>query len=176
MILKIKTIRLFIAIQVVFGFFVGVKAFAACPICTLAVGGALVLLEKFGVDNTISGVWIGGFLLSTSLWAINWLRKKEWDFKWMEPIIIIFFYGSLIIPLYWKDIIGSPDKMLWGVDKVFLGVFFGSIFFHLGYVAYLKIKEKNGGKPWFPFQRVAMPIFPLIILSIVFYFITKTGH
>lgn len=150
------------------------KALAACPICTLAVGSALVLLEKYGVDNTISGLWIGGFMLSSSLWAINWLKKKEWDFKGMEPLILIFFYGSLILPLYMKDIIGLPDKMLWGVDKTLLGITIGSIFFHLGHITYLRIKEKNDGKPWFPFQRVVMPIAPLIILSIVFYFITKT--
>jgi hypothetical protein len=153
--------------------FTAKKTLAACPVCTIAVGSALVLLEKYGVDNTITGLWIGGFMLSSSLWAINSMKKKEWDFRGIEPIILIFFYGSLIVPLYMEKIIGLPSKMLWGVDKTLLGIFIGSIFFHLGYLTYLKIKEKNGGKPWFPFQRVVMPISPLIILSIVFYFITR---
>lgn len=166
-------LKIAISSLVLISMFAARKALAACPICTLAVGGALVLLEKYGVDNTISGLWIGGFMLSSSLWAINWIKKNEWDFKGMEPLVLIFFYGSLILPLYMKDIIGLPDKMLWGIDKTLLGIFIGSVFFHLGHIIYLKIKERNGGKPWFPFQRVVMPIFPLIILSVIFYLITK---
>lgn len=165
--------RILISSLILASAFTAGKTSAACPICTLAIGSALVLLEKYGVDNTITGLWIGGFMLSSSLWAINWMKKKEWDFKGMEPLILIFFYGSLILPLYMKDIIGLPDKMLWGIDKTLLGIIVGSIFFHLGYITYSRIKESNGGKPWFPFQRVVMPITPLVILSVVFYFITK---
>ncbi len=169
---KIKT-KTAVSIFVLMAVFSTRKAFAACPVCTLAVGGALVLLERFGVDNTISGLWIGGFLLSSSLWAINWIRKKKYEFKGFVPLVLIFFYGSLILPLYAKNIIGASDRLFWGVDKTLVGIGLGSIFFYFGHIGYLEIKKRNGGKPWFPFQKVLMPIAPLVVLSAIFYFITE---
>lgn len=149
------------------------KAYAMCPICTIAVASAVILLERYGVDNTISGLWIGGLLISSSIWFINWLEKKKWTFPLFEPFVYAAFYSALIIPFHHKLIIGNPFKMLWGTDKVLLGISLGSIAFFLFGFWYQKIKEGNDGHAWFPFQRVVWPIMPLIILSIVFYFITK---
>jgi hypothetical protein len=153
--------------------FVAKKTFAMCPVCTIAVGSTLVLLEKWGVDNTVSGLWIGGLLISTSFWTINFLKKKKWDFKGMVPLVILFYYISTIMPLYYYDLIGLPSKMIWGLDKVLVGVILGTIFFMLGHIVYTKIKAANNGRAWFPFQKVVMPILPLAILSVIFYFITK---
>ena len=152
------------------------RAHAACPVCTVAVGGMMVLLEEYGVDNTISGVWIGGFILSTTLWAANWLNKKNWNFPFMEMILLLFFYLSLVAPLYWKGIIGADSKTIWGADKALLGMLIGGVIFHLSHLFYLKIKAKNGGKPWFPFQRVAMPVVSLALLSLIFYLFSGTNY
>lgn len=157
----------------VISLFAAKKTSAMCPVCTVAVGSTLVLLEKYGVDNTISGLWIGGLLISTSFWTINFLKKKKWDFKGMVPLVILFYYISTIMPLYYYDLIGLPNKMIWGMDKVLVGVILGTIFFMLGHLSYVKIKAANNGKAWFPFQKVAMPMLPLAILSIIFYFITR---
>lgn len=146
---------------------------AMCPVCTIAVASTVILLERYGVDNTISGLWIGGLLISSSIWFINWLEKKKWAFPFFEPLVYIIFYSSLIIPFHHRLIIGNPFKMLWGMDKVLLGMSLGSITFFLFGFWYQKIKEKNGGHAWFPFQRVVWPIMPLIILSFIFYFLTK---
>ncbi len=150
-----------------------VKAYAMCPVCTLAVAGALVLAEKYGVDNTISGLWFGALGVSVSFWTIDWLKKRNYSSRMTEILVFIFYYASMIVPLYLKGAIGLPTKRLWGVDKVVLGMMIGSIFFYLSFLLYLKIKKMNNNKPWFPFQRVVMPILTLGILSLIFYFITK---
>lgn len=169
-----KINRIFTAVALAF-IFSAKQAGAACPVCTLAVGGALVLLERYGVDNTISGLWIGGFLLSSSLWAIKWIRKREWGFNGVSPLIIILFYGMLILPLYSKDIIGAFDNMIWDVDKTLLGIATGSIFFYFGHWLHLQIKAANGGKSRFIFQSTVVPVIALALLSIVFYLITRDG-
>lgn len=156
--------------------FFAAKARAACPVCTVAVGGMMVLLEKYGVDNTISGVWIGGFILSTTLWAINILGKKKYKFFGMEMLLLLFFYLSLVAPLQYKGIIGIPSKIIWGMDKALLGILLGGVLFHFAHFSYLKIKAKNGGKPWFPFQRVAMPVLSLALLSLIFYLISSPKY
>lgn len=156
-----------------FPFLLAPKAYAMCPICTLAVGSAVVLLEKYGVDNTISGLWIGGLLVSGSVMTINWLKKRGLSTVLTELEIFIIYYLSVIIPFHHKLIIGNPTKMIWGMDKTFLGMALGSVFFYLAGIWYQKIKERNGGHAQFPFQKVVVPISPLVVFSIIFYFLTK---
>lgn len=60
-----------------------------------------------------------------------------------------------------------------GIDKLLIGIVSGSISFWFGAIWYFYLKEKNNGHAYFPFQKVVMPISPLIILSIIFYFLTK---
>lgn len=148
------------------------KALAVCPVCTIAVGAGVGLSRWLGIDDTISGLWIGGLTVSLSLWTINWLRKKNINFKGMPLLLFIGYYALIVLPLYFSEIIGHPYNTLWGFDKLMLGIVLGSIFFFLGVWNYDWIKQKRG-KAHFPFQKVVMPVAPLIILSIVFYFLTR---
>lgn len=149
-----------------------VKTYAICQlVCPIVVAGTLTLLEKYGIDNTISGLWIGGALVLSSLITIDWIAK--WKKHWSIDIAtFILFYAGTFVPLYYKHIIGSPLKEIWGMDKTLVGVVIGSLFFYAGDWAYRIIKEKNGGHAWFPFQKAIMPLIPLAIFSVVFYFIT----
>lgn len=146
--------------------------YAICQVlCPIFVGGTLTLMEKWGVDNTISGLWIGGMLVWASIVTIDWIGK--WKKHWLiDFLVTVAFYASTIIPLYSKKIIGNPSKMIWGVDKTVLGIIIGSIFLYLFDRLYSYIKEKNGGHAWFPFQKTVMPILPLVIWSIIFYYVT----
>lgn len=171
---KTKNISALFLLLSTFYFLLPAKAYAVCQvICPIIVASTLTLMEKYGIDNTISGLWIGGALTLASLITIDWINKwkKHWS---LSLLTFILFYTSTILPLYIKHIIGNPIKEIWGIDKTLLGIIIGSIFFYLGNFSYEKIKEENGGHAWFPFQKVLMPIFPLIIFSIVFYFITKS--
>jgi len=148
-------------------------AYAICQlICPIVVAGTLTLMERYGIDNTISGLWIGGALVICSILTIDWIKK--WKSHWLIDIaVFVFFYASTFIPLYFRHIVGDPTKELWGMDKTLLGVGIGSVFFYLGDFTYEKIKAKNGGHAWFPFQKAIMPLIPLAIFSLVFYLITK---
>lgn len=53
------------------------SAYAICPICTIAVGAGVGLSRWLGVDDTISGIWIGGLAISSIWWTINWLNSKH---------------------------------------------------------------------------------------------------
>lgn len=149
------------------------QAHAVCQlVCPVVVASTLTLLEKYGIDNSITGLWIGGALVLASLITVDWIKK--WKSHWGITLAsFVLFYGGTIIPLYIKDIIGDPRKEVWGIDKTFLGIVIGSIFFYLGDYAYAVIKAKNDGHAWFPFQKALMPVIPLAIFSVIFYFITK---
>ena len=149
-------------------------AHAFCPICTIAVGGTLVLMEKFGVDNTLSGIWIGAFMLSMIFWTIDWLKEKKFFTPTIGILVYLFYYGSVMIPLWMTNVIGLPGKRIWGLDKVVVGMAFGTVFFCSGIWLAEQIKKRNNNKVYFPFQKIVISLVPLIILTVIFYFATRT--
>ncbi|MCX6763391.1 MAG: hypothetical protein NTZ97_01490 [Candidatus Moranbacteria bacterium] len=146
---------------------------AVCPVCTVAVGAGIGLSRWLGIDDVITGLWIGGLTVSMIMWTINWLNKKKWHFKGREIYSILGYYVIIVLPLYFMKSVWHPLNTLWGINKLLLGIILGSVFFFAGAVYYNYLKKKNDGHAYFPFQKVAMPILPLIILSLIFYFITK---
>jgi len=149
------------------------KAFAICPVCTAAALAGVGLSRWLGIDDTISGLWIGGLVVSTTLWTISWLTSKKIVFPLRGALVSVVYYASVLIPFWKSDIIGHPKNVFFGIDKLLLGIVLGSIVFYLGSIIYLKIKEKNDGHAQFPFQKLVLTLGPLIILSIALYFITK---
>lgn len=146
---------------------------AVCPVCTVAVGAGVGLARYFGVEDTITGTWIGGLVISLAFWTVDFLEKRKWKIKNAEIISVAFYYLIVVVPLYWMGIMGHPFNKICGVDKLLLGIIFGSLAFVLGHKINLGLKERNGGKVFFPFQKVVMGIAPLIAVSLVFYIISK---
>lgn len=146
---------------------------AVCPVCTVAVACALGLSRWLKIDDSVTGLWIGGLLVSTSIWTIQYLRKKKWTFKGMPIATFIFYYLTVILSLHWTKMLGITTNCFWGMDKLLWGMIVGSILFLAGVAFSSYLKKKNNDKVYFPFQKVVMPIIPLLIMSLVFYLITK---
>lgn len=150
------------------------QAFAVCPVCTVAAGAGVGFSRWLGIDDTVTGLWIGGLTVSLIIWTLNFFNKKKIVFKGKIIITTLAYYLTLILPLYFSGIIGHPlNTFVFGIDKLLFGIIIGSLGFWAGAVFYDYLKENNNGHAYFPFQKVVMPIFPLIILSIFFYFLTK---
>jgi hypothetical protein len=144
-------------------------AHAICPVCTIAVGAGLGLAEWLGIDDSISGLWIGALIVSISIWTINWLDKKDIRFKGRKILIFFAYYLIVILPLYWKEMIGHPQNRLCGIDKLLLGIILGTALFAAGVVFHNFIRKKNEGKSYFKGQKIAFAIAPLAIASIILY-------
>lgn len=151
------------------------KVLAVCPICTIAVGTGVGFSRWLGIDDTITGLWIGGLIVSMITWTEGWLKKKNIRFRGRTLINILAYYTLIITPLYYSGIIGNPFNTLCacGLDKLLFGIIAGSSTFWFGESWYFYLKERNNGHAYFPFQKVVMPVLPLIILSIIYYFLTK---
>ena len=140
---------------------------AVCPVCIVAVGAGLGFSRWFGVDDVISSLWIGALLASISWWTIIWLNKKGWDFKFQKIIIPAAYYLLTLLPLYFIDIVGHPLNKIFGIDKIILGSFLGTTIFLATVWFHNFLKTKNSGKSFFPYQRVAVPVSILIIISLI---------
>jgi len=168
---KVREMSIIIAVSLLFPFSVLVKSQAFCPVCTVAVGAGLGFAEYLGIDDLIAGLWIGGLLLSTSLWTIDWLKKKKWNFKYHKLVVYLLMYGLVIIPFASSGVIGDPFSKFWGMDKVLLGIILGTIGFISGIIGSNMLLKKNQGAVLFPFQKVVFPITVLILLTLIFYFL-----
>lgn len=153
--------------------FLAKPALAFCPVCTIAVGAGLGLSRWLKIDDTISGIWIGGLAVSLIGWTINWLTAKNIRFYGRKILVTAVFYILTIWPLYWSGVIGHPYNRFWGFDKLIIGIFFGSLIFLAMGLWHNLLKKKNNGRAHFPLQKVVMPIVGLLVTSFLFYFLTK---
>ena len=146
---------------------------AVCPVCTVAVGAGVGFSRWLGVDDLITGTWIGGLLVSMIMWTIDWLNRKQIKFKGRKILVTLAYYIIIIVPLYFSGIIGHPYNEFCGLDKLLFGIIVGSFGFLAGVILNNFLKKKNQNKVYFPFQKVVIPISILIIASIILYIIIK---
>ena len=159
-------IAVFIAASFLFSNFAYAQV---CPLCVVAAGAGLGLSRWLGVDDILSSIWIGALLMALVLWTIHWLRKKNWNFKFNEPVVFIVFYASVFIPLYYIGIAGHHLNKIFGIDKIIFGSAAGIIIFSASLRLHGYLKAKNNGKVFFPYQRVVVPVAILILFSLIFY-------
>lgn len=156
------------------------SAHAVCPVCTVAVIGGLGLSRFLGIDDSISGVWIGGLMLSISFWSVDWIIKKGYLKKLLNKVnsniligaFYLILYAITFIPMFMTNFIGHPVNKIWGIDKLVFGSIVGTIFFLIGFIADKKERQIKG-KQLFQFQRVVFPVIALLIASIILYIATK---
>ncbi len=146
-------------------------ALAVCPICTVAVGAGLGLSRYLGIDDIISGIWVGGLVLSSSFWLIDYLKKKSPKFLIFnfQFLIILLMYALVFLPLWKSGVIGHPFNTVLNIDKLVFGTALGTIAFILGMLADKKIR-KIKGKQLFNYQKVVFPILSLTVFSLVLYY------
>lgn len=151
--------------------FIPTPVYAVCPVCTVAVGAGLGLSHYFGIDDTVSGLWVGGLILSSSFWLIDWLSKKgvKMNGTLLSVIVIAGFYALTLVPLWQTKIIGHPFNTIFGVDKLLFGTAVGSLLFLLALLAD-KTVRKIRGKQFFVYQKVIFPVCTLLIMSFIFYY------
>ena len=148
------------------------KALAVCPVCTVAVGAGLGLCRFLGIDDTISGIWIGGLILSSGLWLADFLTKKNIKIHHLNFWSVGLFFLFVLPPLYWAKMIGVSGNTLWGIDKSILGIIFGSVFFLLGVWTDKALRNTNNGKVYIYYQKEIIPVLYLTIASFIFYLVT----
>jgi len=168
--------KFFVILSLVFfGLLVFISAQAVCPVCTVGAVAGVGLCRWLGIDDLITGVWVGGLLFSSLLWFWYWLVKKKPAIKNTKIglLITLVWYGVVILPLYFVGVIGHPYNELWGIDKLLFGIMAGTIVFALSVRFNNYLKKKNQDKVYFPYQKVVLPIGFLALASVIFYIIVR---
>lgn len=143
------------------------SALAHCPLCTAATGAAVGVARIYGVDDAIMGVLIGSFLISSALWANNWLKRKGW----------VFFSGqgfSIVIASLVFTIIGFKTgnlltgALLWGMPRLLSGMLLGSGAALIGHGVHEYLRHLNAGKNYIPLQGMSLALASLLVCTMLF--------
>ena len=148
------------------------RALAFCPVCVVATGTFLGIFRWLGVDDTIIGLWLGGFILSVSIVLNNFLIRKGKKIKFQLFLILFIFYGLVALSLYKLGGL-SPYNKIFGIDKIFFGIILGSSLLLLAPYLDKFLRKQNQGKIFIFHQKMIIAIGLLIIFSFIFYLIIQ---
>ncbi len=148
-------------------------ASAHCPLCTAATGAGVVIAERYGIDNAITGLWVGAFIISTALW-FDRILKKKYSFPLQSATISISAIILTVVPFYFAGMFSNPVTIL-GMDRLLFGIIAGSVLSFAGTEFSIRIKNTRG-KVLFPYQTIVLVVFTLAATSVIFqYLIKNTG-
>jgi len=143
---------------------------AQCPVCTVAVGGGVLLSRYLGIDDLVIGIWAGAFVISSGLWTATLIKKQF--IKYQEWILVVLLWITTVLGLKQAGFIGNPTCRIHGHDKLLTGIIAGSLVFLLAYAVdkiLRRINKTNPGKAHIPYQKVIIPVGLLIIATIIGY-------
>ena len=154
-------------------FAAGFASAQVCPVCVVAIGAGLGLSRWLGIDDLVSSVWIGAFLIAITSWTLSYMKKRGWSFQDDGIVVTLLYIVLTFIPLYYSRIVGNPLNKIWGLDKIIAGYIIGAIVLYLSHWLHNYLKKLNKGKVFFPYQRVVVPFVSLFLTSIIIWIIIK---
>lgn len=159
--------------------FLPVPVRAHCPLCTTAVGGAVVGAAALGLPVGIVALLGGALLASSGLWLASALRKRSkarWVHHRATPHIIVWAtLASLIIPLMLTPSVRAASTSMelliiganeWAVtiDWLLVGGIIGTLTMYAGFWISDAIKRQKG-RVLIPFQGIAITFALLVVES-----------
>ena len=142
----------------------------ACAVCTIAVGASLEVARRLGVDDSVVGVWAGAFFVLLGFWTIKYFEKKNWNFKWRNPLLLLICF-SMVGFLYLGELSYHSEVIgIFYLDPFLFSTIVGALIFIWSSDFYQWMKAKNGGHAHFPFEKVAVPVLALFLASLYFYY------
>jgi|DewCreStandDraft_4_1066084.scaffolds.fasta_scaffold00426_77 hypothetical protein len=143
-------------------------AYANCPVCIITVSGGLFLAKQLGIDDFLVSIWISGLNTAVAFFIASKIKDKRAN----KPFIwTFFFYLLTIFYLFYTKQIGHPQNQLLGIDKVFFGLTTGLLIFFAANWFDGKLRAIHGGKVFFHYQKVIIPLVFLAFSTLVMKFL-----
>jgi hypothetical protein len=145
-------------------------ALAQCPVCIVTVGGGLLIAKKFGIDDVLVSLWIGGLNTVIALFLASKFKNKLLKNPYFLSVL---FLVLTLITFQTTNQFGPKSNSLLGINKVVLGQTLGTILVILGYLIDKFIRLKNNNKVIFYYQKVVFPVGLLLLFTLIFKLIFK---
>ncbi|MDN5358230.1 MAG: hypothetical protein PWP76_73 [Candidatus Diapherotrites archaeon] len=139
------------------------SALAHCPLCTAAVGTGAVISRFLGLDDMVFGLWVGAVVVSSTMVAA---RKMKQVFPYQNAVLSAAAVALTVYGLKLADILGDLRYMVFGIDKMVIGIVVGAAVTYVMPKISLKLLLKYR-RALFPRQTIVLTVLTLIILSIL---------
>lgn len=143
--------------------------FAHCPLCVAGAGAGLTLSRLLGIDDSITGIWLGAFIGALAFWTQRILGQKNKLFlvKGTGILIYILFFVLTILSFYRFNLVVEHGD-IFGFDKLTFGMVFGGVVFYLVDLINNYLRRKNG-KALFPYQSIVLSLGSIVFASVLIY-------
>ena len=141
-------------------------AFAHCPLCVAGAGAGLSLSRVIGIDDSITGIWMGAFLGAMSFWINNSIKRSFFPFQ--RLVIYLAIFVSTVISFYRFGLINEHNGLILNLPKLTFGIIVGGVLFYVMdfFNSYLKTKK---GKVLFPYQSIVISLGSIFLMSVGMY-------
>ncbi len=137
-------------------------ALAHCPLCTAATGAAVGVARFYGVDDALMGVLIGGFVVSSALWAHRACKRRGWQFVYGQATI--FVLASLILTIIgFKTGNLLTGTTMFGLPRLLSGMLLGTGAVSVGHIIHEYLRQSNHNKNYIPLQGMSIALGALLI-------------
>ncbi|OGM19354.1 hypothetical protein A2955_03550 [Candidatus Woesebacteria bacterium RIFCSPLOWO2_01_FULL_37_19] len=156
------------------------ETLAHCPLCVAGAAAGVTLTRWVGVDDSITGVWIGALLGSASFWTYSAVLRRlpllssfrrnrvlKYTENVLKPIIYLLVFALTIWSFYKFQLVIRMSQIM-GLDKLTFGILTGGVVFYLVDIAN-KYLVKKDGRVFFPYQRMALSLGSVVFLSVSIY-------
>ncbi len=145
-------------------------ALAHCPLCVGATGMAVATARFYGVNDMITGLFAGVFILSTSLWFHISLKKrnKGKDYIPQQSLIIIFVSIIMTLITFYYTGLWSGNS-LFGTSNIIVGTIVGSFISGVTFMVHDLLRSMNDNKNYVPFQPIVLTSTASFLSILAFY-------
>lgn len=146
---------------------------APCAVCVVAIGGGLGISRALGIDDSMTGVWIGALLLAIALFCTNWLKNKWPKFSYAALASFAATY-LFTIPFFFIFDLFTLGGKIFGLSRLLFGMIVGTAFLSIGLYTENALRNlQNDRRAFFPFQKVVVPLVFLILATLLMWFLVS---
>ncbi len=147
---------------------------AQCPVCTVAIGVGVGLCRYLGIDDLITGLWIGALILAFGIITERWFFSRFKGYRnilnslFRKFVWVVLYYILTFVPLKLLGIVGNERNIFLYMDKLIFSSIIGMLGLLLAIWIDNLIRRNRNGKVLFYYQSVVIPVFLLLCISVVF--------
>ncbi len=146
--------------------FLSSAAFAHCPLCVGATGMAVATARFYGINDMITGLFVGVFMLSTALWVHIALKKRNKGKNYVPlqaPAIIISSILMMLVTFYFT---GNWAGTMFGMSTIVVGTLIGSFVSSVTFLLHDLFRAMNNNRNYVPFQPILL-VFAAAFLAVL---------